>query len=265
MFDGLNVSLGARLFALSFAFLGGCAPAGEDVDEDTAEFEDAIRMCADGPTLKGIDVSHWQRAVRWSAVEAAGVGFAFARVSDGAKVLDGQFEANWAGMKRHGIVRGAYQYFRPAQSASAQADIMIDAIGRLDDDDLPAVIDVETADGQSSADVVRSMKIWLHAVEAATGKTPIIYAAMGFWDTLAGTSHFAGYPLWVAHYGPRCPSLPKTWGDWIFWQYSDAGSVAGVSGGVDTNLFNGTREDLLAFAGKRSAVAPLSIASIGPE
>jgi hypothetical protein len=33
--------------------------------------------------------------------------------------------------------------------------------------------------------------------------------------------------------------MPVGWSDWMFWQTSDTGSVSGIAGNVDTNLFNG--------------------------
>src|SRR5689334_12438956 len=87
--------------------------------------EPRARVCAEGATTKGIDVSKWQGTINWSSVKAAGVAFAFIRLSDGANTKDAKFAANWAGAKSVGIIRGAYQFFRPAQSVTTQADMMI--------------------------------------------------------------------------------------------------------------------------------------------
>jgi GH25 family lysozyme M1 (1,4-beta-N-acetylmuramidase) len=35
---------------------------------------------------------------------------------------------------------------------------------------------------------------------------------------------------------------------WTFWQYTATGRVAGVTGNVDRNNFNGTRARLIALA-----------------
>jgi LysM repeat protein len=45
------------------------------------------------------------------------------------------------------------------------------------------------------------------------------------------------------------PALPKGWFKWTLWQYSDKGVVNGINASVDMNLFNGTLEELYAFAG----------------
>jgi len=234
--------------------VAGCvATPGEESSEDAGESRDGVQVCASGPTVKGIDVSFYQENVDWAKVKGAGYKFAIARVSDGIHYPDDKFQKNWAGIQQQGLIRGAYQFFRPAQNVTTQADMMVSAVGKLGDGDLPAVIDVESADGQSSAVIVGKIKTWLSVVEKGTGKKPIIYAAMGFWDTLSGTAELKAYDLWVANYGVSCPHLPATWNGWKLWQYTDSGAVPGVLGGVDTNRFNGTFEQLVAYAGQTAA------------
>jgi hypothetical protein len=65
----------------------------------------------------------------------------------------------------------------------------------------------------------------------------------------AAAARLASYPLWVANYGVSCPSLPSVWSGWRFWQYAETGRVAGVSGDSDVNVWNGTLDELRAFAG----------------
>lgn len=260
MIESLRRVLGVVACATMVAATGcGAEPEEEAREHDASEHEDALRVCADGPTVEGIDVSRWQETIDWQKVKASGKEFAFIRVSDGLNYPDARFAANWAGAKDAGLLRGAYQFFRPAQSAEAQADMMIEAVGALGPGDLPAVIDVEAADGQSSATIVKKIRIWIERVEAATGRTPIIYAASGFWNTLSGTAEFAAFPLWVANYTTKCPSMPSTWGDWHFWQFTDTGSVSGVSGNVDVNRFNGTLADLQAMAQGGLDLAPMGV------
>lgn len=233
-----------------------CAPASyeEPSGDEANRTREGLQVCAKGSTSKGIDVSEHNGHVDWAEVKASGRTFAFARVSDGLDYVDTEFAANWAGMKAAGLVRGAYQYFRPGQDPVQQANLLLSKIGTLGPGDLPPVIDVETANGQSGTTVVNGVRAWVDRVKAQTGRDPIIYAAAGFWDTLPSTAQFAPYPLWVANYGQQCPYLPGTWTKWSFWQSSESGSVPGVSGAVDLNHWNGTLEELLALA---SGAAPL--------
>src|SRR4051812_11230805 len=117
---------------------------GEDGSDDgKADGLSRGRVCAQGATTLGIDVSKWDGTVNWPRVKAAGVYFAFIRVSDGASTRDAQFATNWAGAKAAGVIRGAYQFFRPTQSMTTQADMLISAVGTYQAGDLPPVIDVE--------------------------------------------------------------------------------------------------------------------------
>jgi hypothetical protein len=59
---------------------------------------------------------------------------------------------------------------------------------------------------------------------------------------------FAGYPVWIAHYGTDCPLVPAPWSRYNFHQYTDAGRHSGITGNVDTNRFAGTLADLDALA-----------------
>jgi lysozyme len=240
-----------RSFLLAGAALviAACAPESATSDGDnTGIQDDQIRVCAGGPTVKGIDISVHNGHIDWAKVKASGRGFAVARVSDGMHYPDSEFANNWAGIKAQGMVRGVYQYFRPSQDPVAQADLLISKIGTLGPGDLAPVIDVETADGVSGSTVVKNVRAWIDRVKSKTGMDPIIYCASGFWNTLPNTAQFAANTLWVANYGATCPSMPSTWKHWSIWQYSESGSVSGVSGGIDLDVFNGTLTDLQALA-----------------
>ncbi|MCW5802122.1 MAG: hypothetical protein KIT31_07025 [Deltaproteobacteria bacterium] len=210
----------------------------------------AARVCPGGTTTFGIDISKWQGTINWTSVKNAGVVFAFVRVSDGVNTPDAKFASNWSGAKNAGIIRGAYQFFRPAQSVTAQADMMINALGgSYTPGDLPPVIDVEADGGLAPATVASRVRQWVDRVQGALGVTPIVYTGKYFWrDEVGSPASFAPNPLWIAQYTSLCPDLPAPWSKWTFWQYSDKGTVAGISGPVDVNKFNGTKADLLAFA-----------------
>jgi len=249
-------SLATCSFLIACASAGCSAPAGEAEGSSA----DDLKTCAMGATVKGIDVSYYQSSVDWSAVKASGRVFAFARVSDGTKHVDPQFDTNWSGMQAAGVIRGAYQYFRPSQSASAQAQLFLSKIGTLADTDIAPALDVETADGVSSATVRSQIQAWLGIVEAATGRHALIYTA-NFMTAIIGNG-FVSQPLWVANFGATCPTMPATWTNWNFFQSSDSGSASGVSGKVDLDVFNGTVGDLQAFiSASRTGSAPAAPAA----
>jgi lysozyme len=227
------------------------AVAGDGVaDEATSSPDDplSVRVCPAEQTVFGIDVSHHQGLIDWNKAKAGGVKYAFIRVSDGTTTRDRQFTRNWTNAKAAGVIRGAYQFFRPSQNVATQAQMMIDAIGGTTDGDLPPVIDVEVDGGLAPATVASRVKQWVDKVAAATGRTPIVYTAKYFWrDEVGNAATFANNPLWVANYTTRCPDIPTAWKGWQFWQTSATGRVPGISGDVDMNKFNGTQLQLEAL------------------
>jgi GH25 family lysozyme M1 (1,4-beta-N-acetylmuramidase) len=206
--------------------------------------------CGDGPTVNGIDVSYYEASVDWAAVHAAGIEFAFARVSDGLDFIDPTFPSYWAGAKAAGMIRGAYQFFRPAEDPIAQADLVLDAIGTLGPGDLPPVIDVEVSGDLSPAQVAAAVRAWVDHVTARLGRAPIIYAGLYSWHDLTGSADLTSSPLWVAQYtSAACPNIPTPWTRWMFWQTSSSGSVPGIPGAaLDLDVFNGSLDQLRAFA-----------------
>jgi lysozyme len=232
------------LLALSFVSVA-VACGGDPTSADPASQDDALSVCAAGSTLKGIDVSYYQNQIDWSAVQASGRSFAFIRVSDGTKFDDPRFATNWSAARSAGIVRGAYQFFRPSEDPVAQANLLVSKVGTLEADDLPPVLDLEVTEGVSATSLRSKVQKWLDAVEAGTGRHPIVYTMAGMSGSI-GTS-FGGYPLWVANWGASCPHMPSGWSQWKFWQTSEKGTVPGINEKVDLDTFNGTMADLQAF------------------
>ncbi|MEM6293665.1 MAG: GH25 family lysozyme [Myxococcota bacterium] len=204
--------------------------------------------CADGETIKGIDISKWQGDVDWDAVAADGVKFSFVRVSDGINTQDQYFDKNWEESRAAGIYTGVYQFFRPNQSVLGQADYLLEQMGcdmnartcPITDMDLPPVIDVEhRPSGWSKNQMRNAVRTWIERVEDF-GLEPVIYTGRYFWRDYVDSDEWRDHPLWLAHYTNNCPNIPNDWSDWDFWQFTDSGSISGVNGPTDTNQFNGT-------------------------
>lgn len=196
---------------------------------------------ADGQ-IHGIDVSHYQGTVSWQQVAGAGMAYAFVKATQGVSSVDSQFSVNWPGVKAAGLLRGAYHFYQPGDDPQQQAEHFLSVVSPGPGDLLP-VLDIETMGSQTASEVVQGIETWLGTVQSAIGRAPIVYTAPGFWNNL-GTQQFGLYPLWVAEYGVSAPKLPAGWTTWDFWQYSETGTVAGVSGSVDLDVFQGGPEVL---------------------
>jgi len=148
-------------------------------------------------TTPGIDVSYHQETIDWPRVQRAGIRFAFIRLSDGAALRDAMFATNWAEAKRAGLVRGAYQFFRPDQSIAEQADLMIAAMRDRDHDDLPPVIDIEVDGGFEPPTVAERARAWIERVRDRLGVEPIVYTGSDLWRN-GGAEPLAAQALWIA-------------------------------------------------------------------
>lgn len=204
--------------------------------------------------LSGIDVSHYQGNVNWAAVKSAGIAFAVAKATEGTGTIDQYFSANWEKIKAAGIIRGAYHFFHASQDPRRQAQNFLNVVA-IGDGDLPPVLDIEVSDNVSGGTIISGIQIWLDTVEQATGRKPIIYTNPSFWNNYMNAA-FGAYPLWVANYTTAgTPRMPNGWNNWLFWQYSQTGRLAGVPGNVDMDRFNGSADDLAAFVGGSAASA----------
>jgi lysozyme len=251
-----HLTIGALLVASAAA---GCAPGAAPPAERLGSQDEAIRQCPRRAGVRGVDVSYHQGAVDWPAARAGGVAFAFARVADGRDLVDPAFAANWPGMKAAGVIRGAYQFFRPAQDPLAQAAAFlreIEARGGLHPGDLPPALDLEVTDGVPAAEVRARAHAWLARVEETVGRTPIVYTSPGFSEELGADAAFGRYTLWLAHWETACPALPGPWARFRFWQDATDRAVPGIAAPVDSDWFDGTRAELDRFtAGKPQPLA----------
>ncbi|GDX82682.1 hypothetical protein LBMAG42_44930 [Deltaproteobacteria bacterium] len=221
--------------------------ASEPRDFADPSFAAYSKVCADNAELtQGIDVSYWQSTINWDSVAASGVEFAIIRVSHGLGTYDTKFTTNWSEAKRVGVRRGVYQYFSGSDDPVAQAEMLLDEMGELEDGDLPPTLDVELGDneGISTSQMNANIQTWMDVVEGALGVTPMIYTGASAWGTMTGEADFTEHPLWTANWTSDCPYVADPWTDWTFWQYSSTGSVSGISTAVDLDVFDGNASQL---------------------
>jgi lysozyme len=228
--------------------------------------------CASGTANSpGIDVSGYQPNTDWQmASGAGGLQWAIIKASEGVTYTNNWFAQDWAGTKANGMVRGAYCFFRAAADPVAEADYFlaaVDAAGGFERGDI-AAMDLECptdADCMPAATVAANALAWLERVKEKTGITPIIYTSARVFDTVLGTpAGFGGYPLWDANWDVPCPTISTTWKKWAIWQYAgDSLTFPGVMGINDGDMFNGTKDEMVAWA--NSLWPPLDTPDAGPR
>ena len=215
--------------------------------------------------LEGIDVSHWQGTIDWTKVAASGKAFAIIKATDSYDYTDPMYATNHAQAKAAGMWTGAYHFARPdatAGDAVREADKFVSVVNLGAKDLIPA-LDLEVTGGLTTTPLQNWVAAWLTEVTARTGVKPMIYTSPAFWQKYMGDSSAladAGYKtLWVAHWNVTTPWVPaNNWGGhgWTFWQYSNCGTVPGISGCVDLDRYNGA--DLTPAAYSIFSLVPLT-------
>lgn len=198
-----------------------------------------------GYDVHGIDISHYQGDIDWGMLkqnqsERYPLKFVFMKATEGGDLNDDRFVHNFQSAREHGFIRGAYHFFNPSTPPLKQADFFIRTV-RLEEGDLPPVLDIEVRGKKNEQELKRDLMLWLERVEKHYGVKPILYTSYKFKMRYLNDSVFNSYPYWIAHY---YVDSVRYAGEWKFWQHTDVGSVPGIPKEVDLNIFNGTLEEL---------------------
>lgn len=190
---------------------------------------------------RGIDVSAYQGTVDWAQVASAGISFAFIKATEGTTLVDPQFSVNYSDAQAAGILRGSYHFAQPGMdTATAEADFYVETVQLAGGfSGLPPVLDLETSGGLDHAALLTWVNQWMDQARKLTNMQPMLYTNPNFASTYLDPS-LGDIPLWVASYGVSQPTDASGWTVWTFWQYSDTGTVAGVNGYVDLDVYLGT-------------------------
>ena len=214
---------------------------------------------AQAATLEGIDVSHYQGSINWTAVRNSGKAFAYIKATEGTYYIDPSFNSYYPDSYYAGLVRGAYHFGIPNNSpGTVQADYFASHGGAwsADNQTLPGALDIEwnpygggTCYGLSQAGMRGWIGDFLNRYHARTGRWAVIYTPPMWWNQCTGnwTAPASNDPLWVVNVNGSPYPLPAGWGLYTFWQYGQGG-VSGISGAVDLNQFNGDASRLRALA-----------------
>ena len=202
--------------------------------------------CLSGEAKTGIDVSIYQGDINWQAVAEAGIEFVIVRVGyrgsvDGAIHEDVNAAANLQGALDAGLEVGAYFFSQAVtvEEAMEEAAFTLNAIAAYPIT-MPVVFDWEHVDSETSRSApIRDRTLltdcalaFAQAVETA-GYRPMVYFNRYQARDLFDLEALADYGFWLAQY-----DTPMTFPWKIdFWQYSDQGTVDGIRGKVDLNLY----------------------------
>jgi lysozyme len=227
---------------------------GRDQREQQVTTESLIEAAAipnvSAYTTRGIDISHYEGDIDWSKVKTDGLSFVYIKATEGGDGLDDKFAANWKGAEGAGLARGAYHFYNFCKNGEVQAANFLKTVP-VEAGALPMTIDLEqSADCKTmpaKAAFRKDLAVFVAKVQAAYGHSPILYVNYSIYDAYFNGENDA-YRLWIADVKHEAPAMPGS-APWAMWQYGWHGSVPGITGEVDLDVFNGTPEMLAALQG----------------
>ncbi|MEG1743355.1 MAG: GH25 family lysozyme [Clostridia bacterium] len=199
--------------------------------------------------MKGIDVSVYQQKIDWTKVKDSGVGFVMVKASQGGSIKesginpfpDRFFETNVQGASAAGIKCGAYHYLTgtTVEDVKKEATFFIKTLEQFRDKIVyPCAVDIEEQRYTFLSKEQNSLlaKTFCNAVKAA-GFLPMLYTNRAFSTYYFDMNALLGIDVWFAIYRtPRSKSKkPDDVPAITLWQWSEKGSVDGISGNVDIN------------------------------
>lgn len=200
----------------------------------------------------GLDCSKYQKDINWALAKAAGIQFAFIKITEGTTGHEDNIynlKARVLSAQQNGVKVGYYHFARPGNieipenDALEEAQNVLDHIAFLPKVQLPLVLDIEAYSTATIWDnkvdhMNRYIKTFIQKLNEQNIRV-IFYSYKSFADT--NTSPIFGLqPLWIAAYlnNPEAnvPSIPNGWSEWKIWQFTEKGIVNGYNGEMDLNI-----------------------------
>ena len=173
---------------------------------------------------------------------------------------DKWFEYSWSHVLRP---RLGYHVVYPGESATAQMKHFLNIVHPTQNDRL--VLDMELDHGYSKARITKTLVDCMNIIQTETGRYPVIYSRAYWINQFVDVNALPEKTdWWLANYlrsnpdpyfTPEMtppPMLPNGVKNWLIHQTSkeqDGSKVGVVSHYVDTNRWNGTHDELLAYFG----------------
>lgn len=199
---------------------------------------------ADAPHMVGIDVSTHQGLIDWQAVADAGVEFAIIRAgyrgsTEGKLYEDEQFRENLQGARAAGIKVGVYFFSQALDTEEAKEEAEF-VCALLDGEtlELPVFYDWEEVSEDSRVKNARNIPMTDCALAFCRTVEEKGFAAGVYFNQTYGYGYLKlgelqDYTLWLAEYG----ETPTFLYHFDCLQYTDSGTVAGIEGDVDLDIW----------------------------
>lgn len=185
----------------------------------------------------GIDISSYNGAVDFWKVRNDGIECVYIKATEGTTFKDTTFESYYRGAVVQGLKVGFYHFLVGTSEPEDQAKAFFNAI-KDKTSNLKPCLDVE----KTGFDIMDYVTRFINTFESLSNLELCIYTGPYFANKNLDSS-LAKYSCWIANYGVSKPMATTIWGNsYAGHQYSETGSVDGISGNVDMDNFT---EELL--------------------
>ena len=219
-------------------------PETEPPNPNQFTYINGFLSCVTADSIVGIDVSSHQGEIDWQQVKASGVEFVMIRagyrgLDQGGLYEDEYAQSNYKGAKQAGLKIGAY-FFSQATTEEeaikeAEFALVITKDWQLD---FPLAYDWEFSGEENrvaaitAAQVTEFAQIFCAEIEKA-GNSPMVYFNPDLGRNFLYLEELTDYPFWLALYDRDFRYDYKI----TMWQYTCEGTVPGIEGNVDINLY----------------------------
>jgi len=127
---------------------------------------------------------------------------------------------------------GAYWYAYPSLDPEVEANAFLTTVGVVPDS-FQYWLDLEELDGQTGAQMNVWARKFLAVVEPVIGRKMGLYMNRNWFETVVETTTKGDRPIWLGHFDT--PELSNLVTNQVAHQYSNHGTVPGITGLVDLN------------------------------
>ena len=187
--------------------------------------------------MNGIDISMYQKNVDFNKVKSSGVTFVYIKATEGVDYIDPVYREHLEKIKNTGLNYGMYHFMSERTDPKKQAQDFYSSIKGTGFNLIP-VLDIESNTmGRSKAAVTLRCIEFLEEFKRLSGIDCIVYTYTSFANSYID-NRLSKYKCWIANYnGGATVSANSVWNSYVGHQYSDKGSINGISGNVDINNF----------------------------
>ncbi|MCG0864533.1 Lysozyme [Lactiplantibacillus plantarum] len=179
-----------------------------------------------------VDVSEFQSDINWSQVSNAGLALGIIRIQDGENHIDVKYVKNLQGVLANNLNYAVYAFFRGVDESDSQAEARafyqrVQSVVKGKQQPRFYALDIETIENNNMRGTVNAYISQLNDLGIPNSQI-VLYIANNLYQQFNLDITKAG-SIWIPSYGTK-PLYP-----YDLWQYTDKGTLAGITTKVDMN------------------------------